>query len=132
MLNPKGWSRDATTTADEAGIAELFIKPDPAKPRFGVHRPLLQFFGPGYGSDRRRRRAAHSSTDGLPLPIEGLKVLASCLEVGDASEDPDLINFVRVLCRLARANEGYEDGDQTKTDFAAGRLARWNRWQSFR
>ena len=58
---PQGGSRDATTTANQASITELFIKPDPAKSRLGVHCSLLPFFSVGYGSDGRRR-AAHSST----------------------------------------------------------------------
>ena len=51
---PQRRSRDATTTANQARITELFIKPDPAKPRLGVHCVLLQFFVSDYESDGRR------------------------------------------------------------------------------
>jgi len=44
---PQGRSRDATTTANQARITELFIKPDPAKSRLGVHCVLLPFFSVG-------------------------------------------------------------------------------------
>jgi hypothetical protein len=44
---PQGRSRDAATTANQASITKLFIKPDPAKSRFGVHCALLPFFSIG-------------------------------------------------------------------------------------
>jgi hypothetical protein len=47
LVASQGRSRDATTTANQASITELFIKPDPAKSRLGVHCALLPFFGVG-------------------------------------------------------------------------------------
>ena len=44
---PQGRSRDATTTANQASITELFIEPDPAKSRLDVHCALLPFFSVG-------------------------------------------------------------------------------------
>ncbi|MDN7427943.1 metallophosphoesterase [Burkholderia sp. AU45388] len=55
--------------------------------------------------------------DGLPIAIEGLKLLASYLEVVDEGEDQDLRMFVRVLRRLARDNEGFEKSSRSKNDF---------------
>lgn len=55
--------------------------------------------------------------DGLPIAIEGLKLLASYLEVADELEDPILTDFVAVLRRLARANEGFEQGARTRVEF---------------
>lgn len=69
--------------------------------------------------------ATQYNSDGLPIAIEGLRMLASYLEVVDEADDPDLRKLVRVLQGLARANEGYEDGDRTKAEFdrwAAGAL----------
>ena len=59
--------------------------------------------------------ATEYNPDGLPLAIEGLKLLASYLEVVD--EDATLNGFVRVLRRLARDNEGFEEGTRSKTEF---------------
>ena len=42
---PQGRSRNATTPANQAGIAELLIKPDPTKPCLGVHRAPRPFIG---------------------------------------------------------------------------------------
>jgi hypothetical protein len=44
---PQGRPGDATTTADQASIAELLVEPDPAKPRLSAHRSLLSFSGLG-------------------------------------------------------------------------------------
>jgi hypothetical protein len=59
--------------------------------------------------------ATEYNPDGLPLAIEGLKLLASYLEVVD--EDATLNGFVRVLRRLARDNEGFEEGTRSKIEF---------------
>ncbi|WP_354132015.1 metallophosphoesterase [Bradyrhizobium sp. RT4b] len=62
--------------------------------------------------------ATEFNADGLPIAIDGLKLLASYLEVVDEGREPILMNLVRVLRRLARANEGFEDGTtRTKADF---------------
>ena len=61
--------------------------------------------------------ATEYNPDGLPIAIEGLKMLASYLEVADEGDRPGLRNFVRALQGLARANEGYENGARTKADF---------------
>ena len=61
--------------------------------------------------------ATEYNPDGLPIAIEGLKLLASYLEVVDEGEDPALGNLVRVLRRLARANEGFEQSTRSMTDF---------------
>jgi hypothetical protein len=61
--------------------------------------------------------ATQYNPDGLPIAIEGLKMLASYLEVVDEGDDSGLRELVRILQRLARANEGYEDGERTKADF---------------
>jgi hypothetical protein len=61
--------------------------------------------------------ATEYNPDGLPIAIEGLKLLASYLEVVDEEGDPTLKGFVRVLRRLARDNEGFEDGTRTKAEF---------------
>ncbi|MFG3594486.1 hypothetical protein [Bradyrhizobium sp. RDI18] len=47
--------------------------------------------------------------DGLPIAIDGLKLLASYLEVVNEDEDPTLKSLTRVLRRLARDNEGFEE-----------------------
>lgn len=60
--------------------------------------------------------ATEFNPDGLPVAIEGLTRLAAYLEAVD-SDDAELRQFARILQRLARANEGYEDGDRTKTEF---------------
>ncbi|WP_192366035.1 hypothetical protein [Mesorhizobium mediterraneum] len=57
------------------------------------------------------------NADGLPIAIEGLKHLGAYLGVIDEEGKQDLANFVRVLLRLARINEGYEKGDRTRADF---------------
>ena len=61
--------------------------------------------------------ATEYNPDGLPIAIEGLKLLASYLEVVDEEEDTTLKSFVRVLRRLARDNEGFEDGARSKAEF---------------
>ena len=55
--------------------------------------------------------------DGLPIAIEGLKLLASYVEVVNEDEDPTLKSLTRVLRRLARDNEGFEEGARTKAEF---------------
>lgn len=57
------------------------------------------------------------NADGLPVPIEGLKHLGAYLGAIDEQGELDLANFVRVLLRLARANEAYEKSDRTRADF---------------
>lgn len=58
------------------------------------------------------------NADGLPIAIEGLKVLASYLDVVDEGREPILLNIVRVLRRLARDNEIFEDRrPRTRADF---------------
>ncbi|CAG0961360.1 hypothetical protein RHIZO_00723 [Rhizobiaceae bacterium] len=61
--------------------------------------------------------ATEYNPDGLPIAIEGLKLLASYLEVVDEEEASSLKSFSRVLRRLARDNEGFEDGPRTKAEF---------------
>lgn len=61
--------------------------------------------------------ATEYNPDGLPIAIEGLKLLASYLEVVDEEDAPTLKNFVRVLRRLARDNEGFEDSTRSKAEF---------------
>jgi hypothetical protein len=61
--------------------------------------------------------AGEFNPDGVPIAIEGLKVLASYLDASDTSGDAGLGNLVRVLQRLARHNEAYEAGDRSKTSF---------------
>jgi hypothetical protein len=61
--------------------------------------------------------ATEYNPDGLPIAIEGLKMLASYLEVVDEEDDPSLKTFVRVLRRLARDNEGFEDNTRSKAEF---------------
>ncbi|MGH9665071.1 MAG: hypothetical protein ACRD9L_11660 [Bryobacteraceae bacterium] len=61
--------------------------------------------------------ATEYNPDGLPIAIEGLKLLASYLEVVDEGEDAILKSLVRVLRRLARANEGFEESTRTKAEF---------------
>ncbi|RRI84242.1 hypothetical protein EIM01_06605 [Pseudomonas aeruginosa] len=55
--------------------------------------------------------------DGLPIAIDGLKLLASYIEAVDDGDDIELGDYVRVLRRLARANEGFEKGARSKDDF---------------
>jgi hypothetical protein len=61
--------------------------------------------------------ATDYNPDGLPIAIEGLRLLASYLDVIDEDEDPTLKAFVRVLRRLALANEGFEETARTKVEF---------------
>jgi 3',5'-cyclic AMP phosphodiesterase CpdA len=61
--------------------------------------------------------AKEYNPDGLPIAIEGLRLLASYLDVVDEGEDPTLGMFVRVLRRLARANEGFEESSRSKAEF---------------
>lgn len=62
--------------------------------------------------------ATEFNPDGLPIAIDGLKLLASYLEVVESGGEPILINIARVLRRLARANEGFEDAPtRSKADF---------------
>ncbi len=61
--------------------------------------------------------ATEYNPDGLPIAIEGLKLLASYLEVVDEEGDTTLQKFVRVLRRLARDNESFEDGARSKAEF---------------
>ncbi len=61
--------------------------------------------------------ATEYNPDGLPITIEGLKLSASYLEVVDEGGDPKLKNFVRILRRLARENEGFEDSVRSKQEF---------------
>ena len=61
--------------------------------------------------------ATEYNPDGLPIAIEGLKLLASYLEVVEDREDQSLGSFVRALRRLARVNEGFEESARTKADF---------------
>lgn len=62
--------------------------------------------------------ASEFNADGLPIAIEGLKLLASYLEAMDEEKEPMLANVVRVLRRLARANEVFEDRrPRSKSDF---------------
>lgn len=61
--------------------------------------------------------AMEYNPDGLPIAIEGLKLLVSYLEVVDEEEDATLKSFVRVLRRLARDNEGFEGSTRSKAEF---------------
>ncbi|WP_202308655.1 metallophosphoesterase [Mesorhizobium sp. L-8-10] len=61
--------------------------------------------------------AKEYNPDGLPIAIEGLKHLGSYLEVIHEDGEESLAKFVRVLLRLARANETYEKGARTRSDF---------------
>jgi 3',5'-cyclic AMP phosphodiesterase CpdA len=61
--------------------------------------------------------ATEYNPDGLPIAIEGLRMLASYLEVVDEGDDATLNTFVRVLRRLASVNEGFEDSTRTKVEF---------------
>lgn len=57
------------------------------------------------------------NSDGLPIAIDGLKVLASYLEAVNDGDDLSLRGIVRVLNQLARVNEGFENGARTKAEF---------------
>lgn len=61
--------------------------------------------------------ATEYNPDGLPIAIEGLKLLASYIEVVNEEVDATLKNFVRLLRRLASNNEGFEDGPHSKAEF---------------
>jgi hypothetical protein len=61
--------------------------------------------------------ATEYNPDGLPVPVEGLRLLASYLEAVNFSEDTKTGRFVRILNDLARLNEGFENGIRSKTDF---------------
>jgi len=61
--------------------------------------------------------ATEYNPDGLPIAIDGLKLLASYLEVVDDGEDPVLGNLARILRRLARSNEAFEKSTRTKDEF---------------
>jgi hypothetical protein len=61
--------------------------------------------------------ATEYNPDGLPIAIEGLKMLFSYLEVVDEGVDHTLRKLARTLRRLADANEGFEKSARSKEDF---------------
>jgi thymidylate synthase/3',5'-cyclic AMP phosphodiesterase CpdA len=61
--------------------------------------------------------ATEYNPDGLPVPIEGLRLLASYLEALNFAKDPEAGRFIRELKNLARSNEGFEAGMRSITDF---------------
>ena len=61
--------------------------------------------------------ATEYNPDGLPIAIEGLKLLASYLEVVNEEGDLTLKKFVRLLRHLASTNKTFEDGPRNKTEF---------------
>lgn len=61
--------------------------------------------------------ATEYNPDGLPIAIEGLKLLASYLEVVNEEGDLTLKQFVRLLRQLASTNKRFEDGPRNKTEF---------------
>ena len=61
--------------------------------------------------------AAEYNPDGIPIAIEGVKMLASYLQVVDDGKDEGLRALTRALQRLARANDTYETSARGKSDF---------------
>lgn len=61
--------------------------------------------------------ATEYNPDGLPIAIEGLKLLASYLEVVNEEGDLTLKKFVRLLRHLASTNQTFEDGPRNKKEF---------------
>lgn len=61
--------------------------------------------------------ATEYNPDGLPVPIEGLRLLASYLEAVDFGKNNEIGRFIQVLKDLASLNEGFESGVRSKPDF---------------
>jgi 3',5'-cyclic AMP phosphodiesterase CpdA len=80
--------------------------------RVGAQRDAV--LGWEHGLADLKATAEEYNPDGVPIAIEGLRVLASYLE---ASDDSTLDDFSRVLLRLARDNETYERGDRLEASF---------------
>lgn len=56
--------------------------------------------------------------DGIPVPIEGLKMLAAYIDVAAESDDEDAKLFSRRLRELANANESFEHTKRELADFS--------------
>jgi 3',5'-cyclic AMP phosphodiesterase CpdA len=61
--------------------------------------------------------ATDYNPDGIAIPIEGVRMLASYLKVIDDGTDPTLTDLTRALERLARENAQYEKSTRTKSEF---------------
>ena len=61
--------------------------------------------------------ATDYNPDGIAIPIEGVRMLASYLKVIDDGTDPSLSDLTRALERLARENAQYEKSTRTKSEF---------------
>jgi 3',5'-cyclic AMP phosphodiesterase CpdA len=61
--------------------------------------------------------ASAFNSDGIPIAIDGLKRLASYLEVAKDESSIELGEFVRILRRLTRVNEGFERSGRSKSEF---------------
>ncbi|PZQ11846.1 MAG: hypothetical protein DI565_16785 [Ancylobacter novellus] len=61
--------------------------------------------------------AREYNPDGWPVAIEGLRLLAACLEAVAEVDDPNLAGMANALRRLSRHNEAFESGERSKAQF---------------